>query len=217
MVSPERVQGTLRRPAAWRRWALAAAVGAATASGAVYAYRQRIPDPPFAYGMKLAQARDVHPVTLRGTDGPVLLPYRDGRWTLLFFGYTHCPDVCPTTLAYLHQEMRAMGTRAADLHVVFVSVDPGRDTAAGAAQFALFYDPQFTGLTGDKAALDQLTTDAGAAYLPSKPLPGTATYEVMHSSSVYVVNPAGRVVALYGGTGAPGRLAQDFAFLPARS
>jgi protein SCO1/2 len=175
----------------------------------------RVPDPDFAYGMKLAQPRTLRPVTLTGAAGPVQLPYQDGKWTLVFFGYTHCPDVCPTTLTYLKGEMKALGPRRSHLHTLFVSVDPQRDTPADLQRFVTFYDAAFEGVTGDKAALDQMTTDAGAAYfLGAKAAQGATDYDVSHSNSIYVVNPRGQVVAVYGGEGKPGKLAQDFHFLP---
>jgi protein SCO1/2 len=175
----------------------------------------RQPDPDFAYGMKLAQPRPLKPVSLAGGSGTVNLPYRDGKWTLMFFGFTHCPDICPTTLQYLKQEVKALGSRREQLHVTFVSVDPKRDKPADLQRFVQYYDPAFIGVTGDKASLDQLTADAGAAYYMGVKAdqPG-ANYDVTHSTSIYVVDPKGRVVAVYGGEGKPGKLAQDFHFLP---
>jgi protein SCO1/2 len=175
----------------------------------------RQPDPDFSYGLKLAQPRVIHPVTLAGAQGPVTLPFGDGKWSLLFFGYTHCPDICPTTLTYLKHEMQALGARRQHLHLVFVSVDPKRDRPADVQPFVQYFDPGFIGLTGDNVSLDKLTADVGAAYyLGAKANQPGANYEVTHSTSVYVVDPLGRVVALYGGDGKPGKLAQDFQFLP---
>lgn len=190
-------------------------LGLAAFGAGLWLQMSRLPDPDFAYGMKLAQARTVKPVTLTSAAGPVSLPYRDGKWTLLFFGYTHCPDVCPTALTYLRDEMKALGSRRQQLHTVFVSVDPDRDKPADLQRFVTWFDGRFEGVTGDKASLDQLTADAGAAYiLGAKAAQGKPDYDVSHSNSFYVINPRGQVVAVYGGEGTPGKLAQDFHFLP---
>lgn len=176
--------------------------------------RNAVPDPPFAYGMKLATPRIIKPVTLTSAAGPVALPYADGKWTFMFFGYTHCPDICPTTMQYLRQEVQAMGAGADKVHVAFVSVDPRRDTPADLVRFAQYYHPAFQGMTGDKSAIDQLTADVGAAYYPgAKADVRGADYDISHSTSIYVINPPGKLVAIYGGSGKPGRLAGDFAFL----
>jgi protein SCO1/2 len=185
------------------------------AFGAGFWLNNRQPDPDFAYGMKMAQPRPLRPVTLAGAEGPVSYPYKDGRWSLMFFGYTHCPDVCPATLSYLKREMKDLASRRSQFRTVFISVDPQRDKPDALQRFATYFDPGFIGLTGDKAALDQLTADAGAAYfMGAKADKGTGDYDVTHSTSIYVVDPKGRVVAVYGGDGKPGRLAQDFHFLP---
>lgn len=203
----------------WRRRmatvATAIGLGLAAFGGGLWLQHAREPDPDFAYGMKLAEVRPLRPVTLTGATGPVALPYHDGKWTLLFFGYTHCPDVCPTALTYLKTEMKALGPRRQNLHMLFVSVDPKRDRPADLQRFVRWFDPAFEGATGDKASLDQLTADAGAAYIiGAKAAQGAADYDVSHSNSIYVVDPRGRVVAVYGGDGTPGKLAQDFHFLP---
>jgi hypothetical protein len=183
--------GPSHRPAA--TVALAIGLGLMAAVAGWWLQASRIPDPVFAYGMKLAVPRTIHPVTLTSLTGP---------------------DVCPMTMQYLRQEVQAMGGRAARLHVTFVSVDPARDTPAALARFVHYYDPAFEGVTGPKAALDQLTADAGAAYFKGAKAGRSATdYAVTHSTSIYVIHPSGKLVAIYGGSGTPGRMARDFAFL----
>ncbi|MFU4581429.1 SCO family protein [Pseudomonas aeruginosa] len=122
-----------------------------------------------------------------------------GKPTLLFFGFTHCPDVCPTTLAYLAAVSKQLDAAArADLQVLFVSVDPARDDPQTLRQFTDAFGPQFIGLTGDEAALDTLTHRYYSLYeYGAKDAAGN--YDVMHSSAVYAFNRQGEARFLFHG------------------
>jgi protein SCO1/2 len=124
-----------------------------------------------------------------------------GHWSLLFFGYTHCPDVCPATLA----ELARVRERLADLPrdrqpaVYLVSVDPGRDDVATLAGYVHFFAPDFHALTGEPAALEAFTRGLGVAVIVRRPAADqpAADYTVDHTAAILLVDPAGAVVALF--------------------
>ena len=109
-----------------------------------------------------------------------------GKWTFLFFGFTHCPDVCPTTLAELARARDDIARNAAgakDVQFVFVSVDPNRDTAGKLGQYVGYFEPTFLGVTGDDAQIGNLAGQLGAAYQVAI-APGLENYPVTHSADI---------------------------------
>jgi protein SCO1/2 len=120
-----------------------------------------------------------------------------GRWTVVFFGFTHCPDVCPTTLALLASTARALADLPPERRprVLFVSVDPGRDSPQQALDYARFYDPAFLGATGEPAALERLASALGAPYALGAPDP-SGDYPVDHSGAVFILDGAARFAAV---------------------
>ena len=119
-----------------------------------------------------------------------------GHWSLLYFGYLQCPDICPTTLQSLAR-MRALMLEAhADAEIpqiVFVSVDPSRDTPERIAGYLAFFDKALVGLSGPPAALDALADSIGIAYAENVEASGLRTMD--HTTSIIVVDPQGRAVA----------------------
>ncbi|MDC8802670.1 SCO family protein [Halomonas pacifica] len=114
-----------------------------------------------------------------------------GKTTLLFFGFTHCPDVCPTTLSRLDAATQRMDETARDeIQVLFVSVDPRRDDAETLDSYTDAFGPQFIGLTGDKAALDKLTRRYRVTYGYGEE-DSDGNYDVSHSSAVFAFNAQG--------------------------
>jgi protein SCO1 len=113
-----------------------------------------------------------------------------GKVTLLYFGYTHCPDVCPLTLAHLHVVLQKLGKAADNVRILFVSVDPTRDTPAVMHEYVNAFDPRAVGLTGSPADIEALTKRYRAAFTRE---PGTAdgSYEVSHSSGIYIFDENG--------------------------
>lgn len=135
-----------------------------------------------------------------------------GRWSLLFFGYTHCPDVCPTTLSTLNRAVRSFDdSRAANApRVVFVSVDPERDSPDTLARYVKFFNPKFTGVTGKPDALNELTRPLGILHAR---LPGAEKgdgYLVDHSASILLIDPNGALAALFGAPHRAALIAADF-------
>jgi len=114
-----------------------------------------------------------------------------GRTTLLYFGYTHCPDVCPLTLAKITQAMKDIGQTADGVRVLFVSVDPARDSPQKLAAYTSAFDPRIVGLTGTRAQLDALTKRYRVAYRYGKK-DDEGNYPVYHSAGIFVFDRQGR-------------------------
>jgi protein SCO1 len=120
-----------------------------------------------------------------------------GRWTIAFFGFTHCPDVCPTTLAAFKQvwsKLDAAG-RTDRVQFVFISVDPQRDTPAQLASYVSFFNRDFIAATGDDEQLTRLTRALGLVYarVPDE----SGGYSVDHSASAVIIDPQGRRAGLF--------------------
>ena len=120
-----------------------------------------------------------------------LADYR-GKVVLLFFGYTQCPDVCPTTMADLKTVMKTLGPDAPRVQVLFVTLDPVRDTPEVLAQYVPAFDPRFVGLRGDEAGTAQTARDFKVFY---QKVPGTVpgSYTLDHTAGTYVFDPTGRI------------------------
>ncbi|BFI95518.1 MAG: SCO family protein [Rhodanobacter sp.] len=118
-----------------------------------------------------------------------------GKIVLLYFGYTHCPDVCPLTLAHLHQVMEKLGKQADDVRILFVSVDPARDTPAVMHAYVNAFDKHAVGLTGSPGAIEALTKRYRAAFT-REPSGKNGNYEVSHSSAIYVFDRDGHARVL---------------------
>jgi len=114
-----------------------------------------------------------------------------GKVVVIFFGYTHCPDVCPTTLAELAQVEKMLGTDAGKMQVLFVTVDPERDTPEVLRQYVPSFNPSFLGLYGDAAATARAAKEFKIFYR-KQPLPGGG-YTVDHSAGTYVIDRQGRL------------------------
>lgn len=131
--------------------------------------------------------------TLQAASGPVSLHDYAGRVVLIFFGYTHCPDICPTSLAMIAQVLTALTPRKLErVRALFVSVDPERDTPAHLAEYVAYFHPAITGVTGSPAVLADVAGRYGAAY--RKQEVGSASgYLVDHTAFIYLVDQAGHL------------------------
>jgi protein SCO1/2 len=129
-----------------------------------------------------------------------------GRPFLVFFGYTHCPDVCHTTLFEMSEILRALGPKA-KIGALFVTVDPERDTPAVLKDYLSNFDPRIVGLSGDHAALDPMLSEY---RIYAKKAPGeTEDYAVDHTTVVYLMDKNGRFVSAFNVTRRPGDAARD--------
>ncbi len=115
-----------------------------------------------------------------------------GKVVVVFFGYTHCPEVCPTTLADLAQAMRQLGADAAKVQVLFVTLDSERDTPEVLAKFVPYFDPTFIGLRGDAAATLQAAQSFGVNYQKQPDKKGGYTLD--HSDSTYLIGADGKTL-----------------------
>ncbi|NES09950.1 SCO family protein, partial [Pseudomonas laurentiana] len=140
----------------------------------------------------LPQSRSVPALEMTDQNGqPVTMDQLKGKWSLLFFGYTFCPDVCPTTLAQLRQVRAELPKEAAEhLQVVLVSVDPNRDTPTQLKQYLGYFDTEFRGLTGSLETTQKLANALSIPFIPadtSKP-----NYTVDHSGNLALLGPDGK-------------------------
>ncbi len=130
------------------------------------------------------------------------------HWSLLFLGYTYCPDICPTTMAALgriYPELKKIGTDS-PIQVVFVSVDPQRDTPERLASYVEYFNPEFVALTGEHAQLFPFVRSLGLMYAIAEST-DNPNYLVDHSASVVVIDPQGRAVGRFKPKYTPGELA----------
>jgi protein SCO1/2 len=152
------------------------------------------PAPQLTSGTWLAQPRALGGFRLEDDRArPFTTADLGGHPSLVFFGFTHCPDVCPTTLAKLAQIKKSAPIPG--LRVLFVSVDPGRDTPDAVGAYARAFDPDFIGLTGDPQSIEKVGAAFGVAALRVD-LPG-GDYTMDHSAAVFLLDSRGRIVAVF--------------------
>ncbi len=115
-----------------------------------------------------------------------------GKVAVVFFGYTRCPDVCPTTMVELKEVMRKLGPDADRVQVLFITLDPERDTQQVLAQYVPAFDPRFLGLYGDSATTLKTAKDFKVFY-EKRPAASGDSYTVDHTAASYVFDPAGKL------------------------
>jgi cytochrome oxidase Cu insertion factor (SCO1/SenC/PrrC family) len=130
-----------------------------------------------------------------------------GRYMLIYFGYSFCPDVCPTTLGVMAQALEKMGTDSARIVPIFITVDPSRDTPKVLADYMKAFGPQFVGLTGSDAEIKAAEKEY-RVYAARRPLPN-GNYGMDHSSVMYLMGPTGKMVSFYDEAISPDDLAKD--------
>ena len=144
------------------------------------------------------QVRDLTDFTLTGADNKTLgLSNLEGKWSFIFFGYTHCPDICPmsmNTMGTAFKLLKKNPAASADIQGVFVSVDPDRDTPELLKEYASYFNPEFLGVTGNKTQIDAFTRQMGTLYALHNE-ESQEDYSVTHNSTIFLIDPQGR---LYG-------------------
>lgn len=132
------------------------------------------------------------------------------QWTFLFFGFTHCPDVCPATLRMLSQVEQAVSDLESQQRprVVLISVDPKRDTPEQLAKYVSFFNRDFVGVTGGEDALNSFTRQIGVpvAITPTD----DGSYSVDHSAAIFLIDPSGSIRALFSPPHSPQTIADDY-------
>jgi protein SCO1/2 len=135
-----------------------------------------------------------------------------GKLVALFFGYTHCPDVCPTTMAELAKSLKLLGPHDSEVQVLFVTLDPERDTSEVLKRYVPSFNPAFLGLRGDKAATEKVARDF-KIFFARQESNSKAGYTIDHSAGVYVFDRNG-VLRLYLNHGQSAKdIAHDFGLL----
>jgi len=130
---------------------------------------------------------------------PFKLERLEGKWSFVFFGYTYCPDICPTTLSTLTGvagQLQKDPQGLSNIQVVFVSVDPQRDTPDLMKDYLKYFNEAFQGITGAQQDIDSLTRQFGAGYM-KEPETAPGQYLVSHTSSIFLVDPHGRLLAAF--------------------
>ncbi|HQT31873.1 MAG TPA: SCO family protein [Thiobacillus sp.] len=131
-----------------------------------------------------------------------------GKIVAIFFGYTHCPDVCPTTLSDFAAALKQLGPQADQVQVLFVTVDPQRDKPALLKQYVPAFDPRFLGMTADEANLKALAKEYKVVYQKTS-VKGADNYSIDHSAGTYVYDAEGRLRLLIPYGSSPDLIAQD--------
>jgi protein SCO1 len=146
------------------------------------------------------------PFTLDAADGRTVTDqtYR-GKWLLIYFGYTFCPDACPTALNDMSGALEKLGAAASKVQPLFITVDPKRDTSLVMADYLKSFDPRIVGLTGSQAQTDSVAKAYRVYVAPQKT--GGDDYLVDHSAYFYVVNPQGKFVNVIAGDAAGDEMA----------
>lgn len=184
----------------------------AAALGAAVAHFSRMPEEP-QRALVLESPRALPAFDLVDHHEIPFGPERlSGKWTFVFFGFTHCPDVCPTTLFTLNEVSQRLqdlpeGKRPA---VLMVSVDPNRDTPEKLAGYVPYFNPDFLGVTGDMPQILALTQAMGVAFTYTPRGDGTEGYAVDHTASIFLLDPDGRLAAVFGTPHAAGEIAGDY-------
>ncbi len=155
--------------------------------------------------------RDLPALQLLDHDGQALTrAHFSGNWSVLFFGFTHCPDVCPMTLSVVANAYQQIEQAAPDKlpKVYMVSVDPDRDDIETLATYVPFFHPSFTGVTGTPENIADFTGKLGVAY--SRTPTDDGDYNIDHTSALFFINPAGQLAAVSTSPHLPDILANDY-------
>jgi protein SCO1 len=186
--------------AALRAFAAAAALATSACSSKPPEHGTLIENPEPAPALRLTDA----------AGQPFDLAAQHARMTFVYFGYTHCPDACPTTLTDWARARALLGSARTAVHFVFVSVDPARDTPAMAARYARQFDSTFTGLVASPAQLDSVKA-AWSFAVEREDMPGMKPdeYGVAHPAGVYFVDGDGRMKFVFAPGSKPEEIASD--------
>ncbi|MGC2049633.1 MAG: SCO family protein [Gallionella sp.] len=162
------------------------------------------------------QAKELTDFKLVGANSKTLvLNDLKGKWSFIFFGYTHCPDVCPLTMGILGKAFTLLEKNPVafeEIQGIFISVDPKRDTPELLKEYVSYFSKEFTGVTGDTAQLDAFARQLGALYTihPKEPESSGDNYLVTHNSTIFLVDPQGRLFGRFPPPQSPQEIAEVF-------
>ncbi|MBL8096417.1 MAG: SCO family protein [Anaerolineales bacterium] len=171
-------------------------IGVALLVGGLWAYRTFIQAPPLR-GIAIESPRPAYDFELMSGDRAVHLSDYRGKVVALYFGYTFCPDVCPKTLSDLTLALKELGAEADGVQVLFVSVDPERDTPVRALQYAQGFNPTFVGMTGSPDDIARVAGAYGVYYQRQETPNSSAGYLVDHSATVLVIDRQGQLRTIW--------------------
>lgn len=159
------------------------------------------------------RAKDLTDFTLVGAGNKTLgLDDLKGKWSFIFFGYTHCPDICPVTMDVMGKSFRLLKKTPAvssDIQGIFISVDPQRDTPKQLKEYVSYFSPEFLGVTGNKAQLDAFTRQIGVLYTLHTEK-SQEDYVVSHNSTIFLIDPQGRLYGRFPPPHYPREIANTF-------
>ena len=168
---------------------------------ATYYLTKPAPPPPELAGVLRANFKLLHPFELTDHNNNIFNEKNLlDKWSFVFFGYTSCPDVCPATL-YVLKSVHGLlvdetGKIPDDMQVVFISVDPERDSSKKLADYITYFNKDFIGTTAEMVKIDDITQQFGAGYIID-PKTANGEYNVSHTSAIFLVDPYGRLVASF--------------------
>ena len=193
-------------------------LAAAAAGVALFLALNPIQDsPPPLTGVQatvISNPRPLNPFALRDHKGePFTLSSLQGKWTFLNFGYTYCPDVCPTTLSTLARLNAGLEKNGVDVpyQIVFVSIDPERDTETRLAEYVPYFSPGFVGARGEQGDLRKLTGQLGVLFVRVEEKENAGgEYLMDHTASVILIDPGGRLRAIFSAPHKASVMMEDF-------
>jgi protein SCO1/2 len=160
-------------------------------------------------GLRVEPPKAIRGATLVNQDGrATAFPLQSGKWQLAFFGYTHCPDVCPMTLHKTTQLLKVLGEEAARVQPVFITIDSQRDNPRAVGEFTGKFDKRVVGLTGEVETLQNVANEFGVLTRRFQGKTALA-YTLEHSSFLYLLDPAGQVRSMYPATAEVAGMALD--------
>lgn len=191
-----------------RRWSLVGAVVVVVLGLGWLGWQWLTPHPYSGTVMQAPTSAPDMDGLVWGDGSPVDLADLDGRLVLVYFGYTACPDVCPTTMAGVVQALDELGDQADDVAVMMVSIDPDRDSPAITEQYVQSFHPRFRGASGEMADIERVATLYGIFFAPDEPTAG-GDYTMSHTSTLLGIAPDGHLRIVWPTVLDPSRLAAD--------
>ncbi len=190
-------------------------IAASVLVAAAFAWAFVIPNlrPHVFHGVVMQSLAEAPAIDLQATTGDLVsLDSFSGSLVVVYFGYTHCPDVCPTTLSTLNKALSRMGDKADDVEVVMVTVDPQRDTVALLAEYMAYFNESFIGLTGSVEDIATVATTYGV-YFAANEGDGESGYTVDHTAHLMVIDRAGHLRLVLPPHLGPEEIAADLEYL----